>query len=95
ADAQRSPLSHILSSAIGAPEALPEVTRVDARQLGGVLLVCTDGLTKHVADPEIADRIGAMQSAEQLCRDLLQLALDRGGSDNITLVVGRALKSKS
>ncbi|HKG92749.1 MAG TPA: protein phosphatase 2C domain-containing protein, partial [Gemmatimonadaceae bacterium] len=47
ADAQRSPLSHILSSAIGAPEALPEVTRVDARQLGGVLLVCTDGLTKH------------------------------------------------
>jgi protein phosphatase len=57
-----------------------------------VILVCTDGLTKHVTDDEIADRLGRMESAEQVCSELLQLALDRGGSDNITLVVGRARK---
>lgn len=90
--AQASPLSHVLSSAIGAPEALPEITRVDVRERGCVTLVCTDGLTKHVSDAEIADHLGTMDSAEQVCRALLQLALDRGGSDNITLVVGRALR---
>ena len=93
-DAKVSPLSNVLSSAIGATEALPEVTRVDVRERGCVIIVCTDGLTKHVTDAEIAQRLGAMESAEQVSHALLQLALDRGGTDNITLVVGRALKRK-
>jgi serine/threonine protein phosphatase PrpC len=87
-----SPLNHVLASAIGASEAMPEVSRVDVRQRGSVILVCTDGLTKHVSDDEIAERLGRMKSAEQVCAELLQLALERGGSDNITLVVGRARK---
>lgn len=91
ADAEASPLAHILSSALGASEALPEVTRVDVRQRGCVILVCTDGLTKHVSDAEIAERLGRMASAEQVCGELLALALSRGGHDNITMVVGRAL----
>jgi serine/threonine protein phosphatase PrpC len=33
-----------------------------------------------------------MQSAEQACERLLQLALDDGGSDNITIVIARAIK---
>ena len=93
-DAKVSPLSNVLSSAIGATEALPEVTRVDVRERGCVIIVCTDGLTKHVTDAEIAQRLGAMESAEQVSHALLKLALDRGGTDNITLVVGRALKRK-
>ena len=90
--AHASPLNHVLSSAIGASETMPEITRVDIRQRGCVTLVCSDGLTKHVTDEEIAQHLGAMTSSEQVCRALLQLALDRGGSDNITLVVGRARK---
>lgn len=88
--AKNSPLSHVLSSAIGASEAAPEVTRVDVRQRGSVILVCTDGLTKHVSDDEIGELLGQMESAEQVARTLLRLALDRGGTDNITIVVGRA-----
>ena len=45
-----SPLKHVLASAIGASESMPEVTRVDVRQRGAVILVCTDGLTKHVTE---------------------------------------------
>ena len=93
-DAKVSPLSNVLSSAIGASEALPVVSRVDVRERGCVIFVCTDGLTKHVTDAEIADALGRMESAEQVSRDLMQLALDRGGTDNITLVVGRALKER-
>lgn len=88
--AKASPLSHVLASAIGASEAVPEVSRVDVRKRGSVVLVCTDGLTKHVSDEEIAEHLGAMQSADQVCNALLNLALERGGTDNITLVVGRA-----
>ena len=84
-----SPLNHVLASAIGASEAMPEVSRVDVRQRGCVILVCTDGLTKHVPDAEIGARLGAMTSSEQVSQELLDVALERGGSDNITLVVGR------
>jgi protein phosphatase len=90
-----SPLNHVLASAISASEAMPEVTRVDVRQRGCVILVCTDGLTKHVTDAEIAAHVAKMESSEQVCHDLLQLALDRGGTDNITLVAGRARKAKA
>jgi serine/threonine protein phosphatase PrpC len=90
--ARTSPFSHVLSSAIGAEHATPEVTKFDVRERGSVILVCTDGLTKHVDDEEIAHHLATMENAEQVSRALLQLALDRGGSDNITLVVGRALK---
>ena len=88
-----SPFNNVLSSAIGAEEARPEVTRHDIRERGGVMLVCSDGLTKHVSDAELSERLGTMVSSQQLCEDLLELALARGGTDNITIVVGRAPKS--
>jgi protein phosphatase len=56
-----------------------------------VTLVCSDGLPKHVSDEEIGAAIARMTSAEQLCRELIDLVLERGGSDNVTIVVGRAL----
>jgi protein phosphatase len=88
--AQASPLSHMLSSAIGANEARPEISRVDVSRRGCVILLCTDGLTKHVTDAEIAAQCVSMSSSESAGRALLQLALDRGGSDNVTVVVARA-----
>lgn len=84
-----SPLSHVLASAIGGPTAEPVVSRVLMRR-DAVVLLCSDGLTKHVNDAEIADHLRTLRSAEQGCRDLLALALERGGSDNITILIGRA-----
>jgi protein phosphatase len=80
-----------LSSAIGSEERAPVVSRVDIRHRG-VVLVCSDGLTKHVSDREIAEHLEGIKSSEQVARDLVELALARGGSDNITIVVGRARK---
>jgi serine/threonine protein phosphatase PrpC len=85
-----SPLSHVLVSAIGGQAAKPEVIRLDIRDRNSVLLLCSDGLTKHVSDAEIAAQIGSMQSSEQLCHTLLDLVLERGGSDNVTILAGRA-----
>ena len=87
----KSPFSHVLASAIGAEAALPEVSRVkmDGR---GIFLLCSDGLTKHVSDDDIAAELKALTSSERSCRRLLDLALERGGSDNITVVIARAAK---
>jgi len=90
-----SPFSHVLASAIGGAEATPVVTRLDIRRRGCVLLICSDGLTKHVSDAEIAAQLGKMESSEQVCQALLDLVLERGGSDNITVLAGRAPLSLS
>jgi protein phosphatase len=91
--AMRSPLSNVLSSAIGGQEAMPVITRFEQTwdQIG---LLCSDGLTKHVSDEKIAERLRTMTSARQACEALLQDALDAGGSDNITIVIGRTTPQK-
>lgn len=88
-----SPFRHVLSSAIGGDEATPVVSHIRMRrQKGrhGCVLLCSDGLTKHVTDNEIGEQMRNAASSEQLCRTLLELALERGGSDNITISVARA-----
>lgn len=89
-DAKRSPLKDILSSAIGAPDAVPVVSRVNVSERGCVLVFCTDGLTKHVSNEEIAAFCAQELSAEDLGRQLVDLALERGGSDNITVIIAHA-----
>ncbi len=86
--AERSPLSHVLSSAIGGETALPVVTMME-QSWDSIGLLCSDGLTKHVSDEQITHRLNTMTSAKQVCETLLQDALDAGGSDNVTIVVGR------
>jgi serine/threonine protein phosphatase PrpC len=82
-----SPLKNVLSSAIGADEATPEVTPVDVTHKSSTVLLCSDGLTKHVSDDEIGDHLANRQSSAETANALLNLAMDRGGSDNITIVI--------
>ncbi len=90
ADASNSRLANILSSAIGGPQAAPVVTRLQSDWLN-VHLLCTDGLTKHVSDERIKERLASMTSAQQVCEALLEDALEDGGRDNITIIVGRTV----
>jgi protein phosphatase len=85
-----SPFSNILTSSIGGPQSAPVVKRLPNSWSTSHLL-CSDGLTKHVADERIAERIATMTSAREVCECLLQDALDGGGTDNITITFGRAL----
>lgn len=87
--AERSHFKNVLSSAIGGESSAPVITRLRA-DWDYVHLLCTDGLTKHVSDERIAECLGSMTSSKQVCEQLLQEALDAGGTDNVTIVVGRA-----
>ena len=83
--------SHILSSAIGGQQAAPVVREME-QKWGYVGLLCSDGLTRHVSDDRIREVLVNMTSARQACETLLQDALDGGGADNITIVIGRSVK---
>jgi protein phosphatase len=89
--AERSGLKHVLYSAIGATRAEPMTTIADLRW-DDVMLLCTDGITKHISDDEIRIALAESTAAEATARELVQLALDRGGSDNTTVIVGRLRK---
>jgi PPM family protein phosphatase len=89
-DAARSRYATTLSSAIGGRQSAPVVTRV-TNGWGLVHLLCSDGLTRHVPDERIRERLAGMSSARQVCEALLQDALDAGGSDNITIIAGRGV----
>lgn len=87
----RSSLSNTLASAVGG-DLKPSVGLIDL-QWGDTLLLCTDGLTKHVSDEEIAAVLQHAESAEWACSRLVDMALEGGGRDNITVVIGRAVGS--
>ena len=84
--AARSPLAHVLTSAMGGSETVPDVARTEL-QRGDVILLCTDGLTKHVSDARITEHLANLTSAEQVARALVDDALAGGGTDNVTVIV--------
>ena len=87
--ALHSPQASLLLQALGTAEAVVvELTWQEARR-GDVLVVCSDGLFRVVADAEIAAMATATADPALLCRSLVALANERGGPDNITVVAAR------
>jgi len=90
ADTAGTRLEHTLSSSIGGRQTAPVVTRFELTW-DTVVLLCSDGLTRHVSDERIAQRLRETRSSKEACEALLADALQGGGSDNITIVVRRAV----
>jgi protein phosphatase len=65
-----------------------EIHKVVLRD-GDVLLICTDGLTEPVDDDAIAEVLARQTDPNTACARLVDLALRRGGPDNVTAVVLR------
>jgi PPM family protein phosphatase len=86
-EAQMSPLRTILVNAIGvAPDVGIEMAHVQLHE-GDEILLCSDGLHDYFpAEQEIADRLGSRDPDEALL-ELVELAKERGGHDNITGIV--------
>ncbi|GMA19623.1 protein phosphatase 2C domain-containing protein [Arsenicicoccus piscis] len=86
AEAQHHPGQYQLTRALtgtGAADTTVTLTRLPAT---GRLLLCSDGLNGELTDDEIAEWLGTGTPAEA-ARSLVELALDKGGRDNITVVV--------
>jgi PPM family protein phosphatase len=90
AEAETSEMQSVLLRALGAQ---PEV-EVDAEDHPlfprDILLLCSDGLTRMVTEPEIAGTLQAEPDPAKAAEKLVILANDRGGADNVTVIVVRA-----
>jgi protein phosphatase len=89
-DAESHPQRHILTAALGSGrEVAPHVPdRPFPLEEGDTLVLCTDGLWGLVGDRELAQAAQAAPPAEA-CLKLVRMALERGGPDNITVLVLR------
>jgi len=92
AEAEESDMQSVLLRALGAQAEI----EVDAEEHTlfprDVLLLCSDGLTRMVTDPEIAGTLQAETNTGQAAENLVALANERGGPDNITVVIVRLEK---
>lgn len=90
ADAASSPWGNMLWNVLGGGgmEVQPEVCYVDL-QMEDWILICTDGLNKHLSDQEIAEKFHGVGDPALIANRLIQSANSKGGSDNITAVITR------
>jgi protein phosphatase len=93
-EAEENRLSHVLWNALGGTDDSLNPDVYHARlDLGDALLLATDGLNKHVSDPEILKFLQADESAEETANRLIKAANDAGGSDNVTVLIARFEKT--
>ena len=85
-EAVRSPLRHILTRNLGSAEHVDAEVFEIAPSGRERFILCTDGLTDSANDSEILGVAKNEQDPDLLCRKLVDLALERGGHDNTTVV---------
>jgi len=87
-DAAVSAFSHVLESCLGGgnDDVAIALHELDLRR-GDTLLLCSDGLTRYVADTELSSVLEVAPNPQSASDTLVNLANQRGGADNITVVV--------
>ncbi len=87
--ARRSRFRNVITRAIGIePTITPDLSEHDI-QNGDWVLLCTDGLSNMVAEPEMVQTLSSASSAQDAADRLVQIAGRNGGRDNITAIVAR------
>ena len=81
------PERHVLTMALGVgPTIEPHVTSVEPLA-GDRLLLCSDGLFNELSGPEITGVLTDVENPERAADQLVGMALEKGGNDNVTVVV--------
>ena len=88
-EAEVHPQRSIITRALG-PEPQVEVERMTyPARSGDVYLICSDGLTTMVREDDVAAILGGRSSLQQAAEDLVRVANEAGGKDNVTVVLFR------
>lgn len=86
-EAAHHPFRNVITKALGTrDQAQADVVEIDMR-VGDRLLLCTDGLNSMAPDEEIAGVMASSKDLESACKALIELANERGGEDNITVLI--------
>ncbi|MBQ4062040.1 MAG: Stp1/IreP family PP2C-type Ser/Thr phosphatase [Christensenellaceae bacterium] len=99
-EADTHPYKHVITRAIGMKDVEADVYDIDFIS-GDTLLLCSDGLTEHVREEEITEILSLKISTDKKVSELIKLALERGGSDNVSVaviendeIIGRELQNR-
>ncbi|MGQ0763989.1 MAG: Stp1/IreP family PP2C-type Ser/Thr phosphatase [Acidobacteriota bacterium] len=88
-EASHSPRRNVILQALGAQDDLtPEMSELIVQD-GDMILLCTDYLMQKVTKTEVLESARKSESLDDLCRELVSLANQRGGEDNITVLIAR------
>jgi PPM family protein phosphatase len=91
AEAEKHPLRNVITRALGgALQVNPDASEIKAKP-GDVFLLCSDGLTGMVPEDEILRIVTESETVETACQTLIDVANERGGLDNITAILVKAL----
>ncbi|HEX9286780.1 MAG TPA: Stp1/IreP family PP2C-type Ser/Thr phosphatase [Thermoanaerobaculia bacterium] len=94
-EAKSHPLKNVVTRALGGgPSVSPDLQELSFRP-GDEFIFCSDGLTTMLSDEDIHDTAEKERAPQSLCRRLVDSANERGGVDNITVVVVRVPDSAS
>lgn len=85
--ARSHPLKSVVTRAVGGDHAIEVDVKEISTAAGDLFLLCSDGLTTMLTDEEIEARLGTEGSLEERCQELVAMANDRGGVDNITVIL--------
>ena len=92
-EAEKSPYRNIITRAVGMEEAEAEAYEVSFEQ-GESLLLFSDGLTAHLSNYELGLCLQEEYSSERKAKELLEVALLRGGRDNISIIIANNNEDK-
>jgi serine/threonine protein phosphatase PrpC len=90
-EADESELQSVLTRAVGTGADVEVDTDEQLLLEGDALLLCSDGLTRMVTDPEIASTLLTTTSAQAAADQLVKLANENGGIDNVSVIVVRVI----
>ncbi|HSU40269.1 MAG TPA: protein phosphatase 2C domain-containing protein [Polyangiaceae bacterium] len=91
----KGPRSKDLYQAVGVSPDLTIDMIVDKPQDDDVYLLCSDGLSKMMSDDEVRDVLVEHQDLESALYTLIEIANDRGGKDNVTVIIVKVLAHNS
>jgi protein phosphatase len=86
AEIESSPDRHSITQTLGLGDPQPSVTKTPLHS-GDWLLLCSDGLTDELNDPAIIEVLRQSSSPESAADGLINGALDRGGRDNVSVII--------
>lgn len=86
-DADSHPASNVITRAVGASDVLYVDVDLQEIQRGDRYLLCSDGLYKHLASKDILDNLIIDDTLGHIAHNLVNLTLERGATDNVTVVV--------
>lgn len=86
-DAEHHPRKNVLLKALGTEEAIYPDIKTISWETGTKILLCSDGLSNKVSDNELKTFMENEESVEDMAKGLIALANERGGEDNISLVI--------